>query len=193
MPRARAVLPPARRREREKLLRDPVVRMLLRDLIVGPSNGRVYRRVAGAAQLIELGFALLEQAAASAEPPASRDLGLSRARRAARRGDRLRKGDAEIWTDLADGAAFEATFLLDASYTAELRVALRSLQARGLKAAGRSGLLWLLSELTPEQRADLAGLAGLPPNPLRPIRQDREALRRHARALRAIARVLDEE
>lgn len=167
--------------------------MLLRDLIVGPSNRLVYRTVAGAAQLIELGFTLLEQAAASAEPPASRDLGLARARRAVRRGDRLRKGDAEAWTDLADGAAFEASFLLGASCTAELRVALRSLQGRGLKAAGRSGLLWLLTELMPEQRANLAGSAALPFNPLRPIRQDREALRRHARALRAIARALDEE
>ena len=110
-----------------------------------------------------------------------------------RRGDRLRKSDGEAWTDLSDGAAFEASLLLNEAFrTSDLADAMRSLTPRGLRSAGRSGILWLLSELDPDERAELAETLSQPMREIRPARFDGRALHRFAKALRSIARSLEE-
>jgi len=192
MPRTSHVLPPDRRRERQQLLEDPLARRLLRELIVGPSDQALHQMATSAARLIQLGFKLLELVEGSAEPPPSHDLSSPRSLQRKRRGDRLRKDDCETWTDLGDGAAVQAALILASPDAQEIRQWVRKLTPAGLRASATSDMVLLLGELTPEERSELVQTATQPPRELRRATFNRQTLRRHAKALRAIAQFLEE-
>jgi hypothetical protein len=191
MPRTSFILPADRRRERDQLLKDPLVRRLLRDLIVGPSDPVLQLVATNAARLIQVGFSLLELVAESAVAPPSQDLASPRGLRRARRGDRLCKDDCIAWTDLADGAAVQAELILASPDTREVRQWIRRLTPTGLRAAATENAMLLLGDLTPQERTELARSVSREPRTPRRARLKPERLRRYAKALRAVAQLLE--
>jgi hypothetical protein len=194
MPEARQVFSPERQQERKQLLKDPVARALLKNLIVGPGDRPMYELVTSAARLFQLGISLLEIIEGSAETPTARDLGLRRhIFRHIRRGDRLRLDDTDVWTDLSDGAVVEASFLLDKIHRgSDVANAIQSMTPSGLRSAGLNGVLCLLFELDPGERVRLAEALSRPTREIRPASLDRKELQRIAKALHTIARHLEE-
>lgn len=193
MPDASLVYAPEKQEERAKLFQDPAAKALLKGLMIGPGDRATYGLVTTAARLFQLGLDLLETIESAAEPPPIRDLESPRVFRHVRRGDRFRLADCEAWTDLSDGAAVEAALLLDQAFPGSAFLsAVRSLTPNGLRSAGRSGVMWLVSELDSVDRAKLAEALSRPIREMRPARVDRSGLQRIAKALRAIASRLEE-
>ena len=193
MPRVTHVYTPDRRQERKKLFQDRNATALLRGLIVGPGDPATYSLVISAGRLFQLGLALLKAVESSAKPPSMRNLHRPRSFAHVRRGDRLQLSDSEVWTDLSDGAAVEASFLLGETFRGSaLTSAIRGITPNGLRSAGRSGVLWLLSELHPGERVRLAEALSRPTRAIRPALFDRQGLLRIARVLHGIARSLEE-
>jgi hypothetical protein len=191
--RAHSTFNKARRRKREAALRDKLVRPLLKRLLVGPKDPVLYRNVVHAAHLMLLGLDLLGEVTANAYIPPTCILDHPRGRRTCRPGDRLQWNSEVIWTELSDGAAWEAEMFLEGDYMAELRSDLRRLTAAGLAAEGKSEIFMLLEDLPPEMRALLDAATARPPRTVQSAEIDQKVLEKVARRLRELARAIHPE